>query len=110
MIHLSIRELIDIANEAGVLKIMSENQTNKVVVDHIPARSSMSIPREPDEINDSLKAAAPDVIPVVYTLSDAMFGGDVFVALTCGNRVIVSPFRWIGYEHLGTVRISYHGP
>jgi len=109
MNQLSIRELIDIANEAGVLRIMSEQQTTKVIIDHTPARAAMSIPREPDEMDDPLTAATPDVIPVVYTLADAMFGGMVFVALTCGNRVVVHPFPWISYEHLGTVRITING-
>jgi len=103
---LSIRELIDIANQAGVLKRMSVGRTNRIVVDHVPAREAMSIAREIEEEDGPLEPAPIEVIPVVFTLADAMFGGTVFVALTCGNRVIVNPFVWTSYEHLGTVTIS----
>lgn len=106
MESLSIADLIQIANEAQVLKRMSLDRTTRVVVDHIPARSSMSIAREPGE-EDELEAYAPEVITITYTLADAMFGGSIYVALTCGNRVIVHPFLWSGYEHLGTVSIAF---
>lgn len=107
MHNLSIPELIEIANAAGVLRLMSERRTSRVVVDHVPARAAMSIPREPEEEGDDLAVSRPDVIPLVFTLEDAMFAGDIFVALTCGNLVIVNPFRWHSYEHLSTVTITY---
>jgi hypothetical protein len=106
MHNLSVPELIDIANNAGVLRIMSERRTSRVTVDHVPARAAMSIPREPEEENSELSVPRPDVIPVTFTLADAMFGGVIYVALTCGDIVIVNPFRWQSYEHLGTVTIT----
>lgn len=104
MNRLSIRELIDIANQAGVLKRMGTEQLSKVVVDHIPARASWSIAREKD--GAALEAIAGEVIPVTFTLESAMFGGAIFAAITCGERVVVHPFPWTSYEHLASVTIN----
>ncbi len=106
MEHLSIRELIQIANEAQVLRRMALDRCTRIIVDHIPARESMSIPRDPGEEDEPLHAETPTVIPVTFTLADAMFGGTVFVTLTCGHRVLINPFPWNGYEHLAQVTIT----
>jgi len=106
MTNLSTIELIQIANEAQVLRRMSMDETTRVVVDHIPARSSMSIARERGEDDVELEAYVPEVITLTFTLADATFGEAIYVALTCNNRVIVHPFLWSGYAHLGTVSIA----
>jgi len=104
MNELSIRELIEIAAQANIFKLMADRRSSRVVVDYVPARDALCIPREENE-ESPLVPLVPDVIPIVYKLEDAMFGGVIFASITVGSRVIVTPFMWQSYEHLGTITI-----
>jgi hypothetical protein len=106
MTNLSTTELIQIANEAQVLHHMSLDQTTRLIVDHVPARGSISIPREHGDRNSCLEVFPPEVNTLTFVLEDATFGDTIYVTLTCNNRVIVNPFKWSGYAHLATVSIS----
>lgn len=106
MSRLSISELLEVAKQAGVLQLMARRRSRRVVVDYVPARESMAIPREDDDPDEPLSPNPPTVTSLVFTLEDAMFGGTVFVALTCGGRVLVNPFAWVNYAHLGQLTIG----
>lgn len=103
---LPISELLKVAAQAGVFQQMGASRRRQVIVDYVPARESMVIPREPDSEEAPLQPDPPTVIPLTFTLEDAMFGGTVFVALICGCRVIINPFAWVSYEHLASLRID----
>lgn len=104
--RLQIGELFDIVLQAKVLQRMSEHRLRQVVVDYVPARQAMSIIRD-DPSDEPLEAFKPVVIPLTFTLDDAMFGGVVYVSLVCGDRVIINPFAWQSYEHLGKMSFNY---
>ena len=105
MDQLTIRELVEIANQAGVLKRMAEEHVSRVVVDYVPSRPGMAIPRETGD-DAPLEPLAPDVTTITYTLEDAMFGGTIYATIVCGNRVIITPFVWQSYENLARVTIT----
>lgn len=105
MDQLTIRELVEIANQAGVLKRMGEEHVNRVVVDYVPSHPGMAIPRETGD-DAPLEPLAPHVTTITYTLEDAMFGGMIYTTIVCGNRAILTPFVWQGYENLTRVTIS----
>lgn len=107
MQQLSIRDLIEVAVEANVLKRMGEGRMSRVVVDYIPPRQGMAIPRDPGEEDVQVEPFPPEVIPITYTLESAQFGGAIFAALACGHRVIINPFPWISYEHLASSTITF---
>lgn len=99
--RLTISELLGIAEHAKVLPIMSERRTRQVVVDYVPARDALFLPRESPE-DPPLEAFPPTVIPITYTLEDSMFGGITYVALTVRERVLIHPFTFGGYDDLAT--------
>lgn len=98
-------DLVRIAVSAQVFKLMGERRTRQVTIDYSPARDALLVPRESGE-DAPLEPITPDVIPITFTLEDAMFGGSVWVALTCGERVVVHPFAWVSYEHLATIVVN----
>lgn len=102
---LQMTDLINVVEQAGVLKIMSERRCRQVTIDYCPPRESMAIPRDPG-CTEPIEPAAPTVIPLTFLLEDTMFGGVIFVALTCGPRVVINPFVWVSYEHLGHISIE----
>lgn len=103
--HLQMADLLDICGRANVLYRMGTERRRQITVDYVPAREAMFIPRLPDE-TQPIEPMTPDVIEVTFTLEDAMFGGVVFAAIVCDDRVVISPWQWISYEHLSkqTVR------
>ena len=103
-IELPIAELVKVAADANVFKIMSENKTNTVTIDYVPARAAMLIPR--DETDAPLESYPLNPIPITFRLEDAMFAGQVFVALTVGHRVIVHPFQWRSFDELAKITLK----
>jgi hypothetical protein len=98
-------DLLNICEQAGVLKRMGEGHCRTVTVDYVPARESMAIPRNPDE-DEPIEPNPPEVKTVVFNLESAQFGGVIFAAITCGERVVINPWQWVSYEHLATQSIS----
>jgi hypothetical protein len=103
---LTINDLLVIAQEAGVLKRMSEQRCRMVVVDYRPPAAGIAVPREQGEEEVGLEPIAPEIVTITYTLEDAMFGGVVYVALTSSERVLINPFAWVSYEHLANITID----
>lgn len=101
---LSIQELVTIAASAGVFKLLGEGRRRRVVVDYVPPREPIIIPREPDE-EGPLNVMPPEAVEIAYTLEDAMFGGVVYVALTVAGRVVIHPFVWESYDKLARTAI-----
>lgn len=99
MTGLSTDELLKIAAEAHVFKIMGESRTQRVKLDYVPARPAMIIPRLPDE-PDPINVYPAESIEVTFTLEDAMFGGVIYVALLAQGRIIIHPFQWTSYDDL----------
>jgi hypothetical protein len=97
-------EMLRVATEANILKIMGERQIRSLTIDYIPARGQIIVPRL-DEDDDSLTAPRPTIYPLTYHLEDAVFGVVLYVALTCQGKVIVNPFPFDSWEHLATCGI-----
>jgi hypothetical protein len=98
-------EMLRIASEANVAKIMGENHSRAVTLDVIPARGQVIVPRlDPDD--DSLTSPAPTIQTLTFHLEDAMFGTVCYAAITCQGKVIVNPFVWESWEHLAKARIG----
>jgi hypothetical protein len=100
---LTTADLLAIACEANVLKIMGERRTHVVTLDFVPQRPAIIIPRLPDD--GPLNAMPPHVEEVTFYLEDAMFGGDVYAAVTCRGHTVVAPFLWSSWETLAKSRI-----
>lgn len=105
MNELSIHELALIAQQAEVFSLMASRQSPQITIDYVPPRCGMILPRAQSEADGPLIPLQHDPITITFTLSEAMFGGVLFVALTCGGRVVVNPFPWSSYEHLAQVSI-----
>lgn len=103
-LQIPIEELAHIVEQGSILKQMATDRKRTVVVDYIPARASMTLPRTED--GEPLKAYKTEPITLTFTLEDAMFGGICFVALCCGHRVVVSPFPWTTYDDLAKIRLT----
>lgn len=105
MLNLTRQQLCEIANYANVFKIMGEKRWREVTVDYVPGRQAIVLPRLPDD--DALNALPPHVEELVFKLEDAMFGGELFAALTCKDLVIVAPFVWTGWDSLAQSSITW---
>ena len=101
----TVEQMLRIATEANVLRIMGENRKRSVTLDVIPARACVIVPRI-DEADDSLTVPAPTIQSLSYHLEDAMFGSMCFAAITCDGRVIVNPFPWESWDHLAKSKIN----
>lgn len=97
--------MLRVAAEANVAKIMGENQSRTVILDVIPARGQVIVPRLDPE-DDSLTPPAPAIDTLTFHLEDAMFGTVCYAAITCQGKVIVNPFVWESWEHLAKARIG----
>lgn len=104
----STEEMLRIAAEANVLRIMGETRRRSVTLDIVPARGQIIVPRI-DEDDDSLTAPAPTIQSLQFHLEDAMFGTVCFAAVTCQGRVIVSPFAFESWDALAKSAISIRG-
>ena len=102
---LQMVDLLRVCEQAGVLKRMGEGRCRSVTVDYVPPREGMCIPRTPGE-DEPIEPLVPEVITLTFNLEDAMFGGVLFAAITCGHRVVVSPWQWVSYEHLALQTIK----
>lgn len=103
-LQLSLDELLNILETAKVLRIMAEEGCKSVTVDYVPPRPAMALAREDPDIGLEMYPSQPIVL--TFTLDDAMFGGSVYAAITCGSRVIIRPFPWVDYASLATLRIT----
>lgn len=102
---LSIRELLEIANTARIFHRMGTRHERVVTVDYLAARDPLIIPREsPNEA--AIETMAPEMTPITYRLEDAMFGGELYVTLVVGSRVLLHPFPWVSYEALAKNTIN----
>jgi hypothetical protein len=101
--HLTTADLLAIACEANVLRIMGERRCRIVTLDFVPARPAIILPRL--EGDGPLTTMPPHVEEVVYHLEDTMFGGDVYAAVTCRGHTVVAPFLWSSWEALARSRI-----
>ena len=99
-------ELIRLANDISLIQLFAERKCRRITVDYVPARERLAFARPVGQEDDPLIAYPPEVIPVTYTLEDAMFGGVTFAAITCGFRLIVNPFVWTTYEEFGSYVIT----
>jgi hypothetical protein len=102
--ELSIQELCDVMETAKVRQIMAADEVTRVVVDYFPARQAMVFLKE-DGDDEPTELYPQKAIPLTFVLEDAMFGGHVFASITCGHKVIVLPFLWRGYEHVGAMQL-----
>jgi hypothetical protein len=101
--NLTTADLLAIACEANVLKIMGERRTRVITFDFVPARPAIILPRL--EGDGPLNASPPHVEEVTYYLEDTMFGGEVYAAVTCRGHTVVAPFLWSSWEALARSRI-----
>lgn len=102
--NLSVEDLLRIAKEGEVLKVMGRTHKRTLTLDYVPARAAMIIPRL-DAEDEGVTAMPPHVEPITFRLEDAEFGHMTFVALTCRGFVIVNPFPFTSYEALAEVTI-----
>lgn len=100
---LTRRDLLWIAQEANVFKIMGERKARSVTIDFVPGRPAIVLPRLGDD--EPLTTCPPHVEEVTFHLEDAMFGGEVMTALTCRGMIIVVPFAWSSWEALAKSKI-----
>lgn len=104
--RLTTNDLLAIACEANVLRIMGQRKCRQITLDYVPARPAIIIPRL--EGDGPLNAMPPHVEEVTYFLEDSMFGGDVYAAVTCRGHTVVAPFLWSSWETLANSRIRAH--
>lgn len=102
---LPVSELVRIAAEVELLKKMGLARSRTMTIDYVPAREAIIIPRAPGE-EDPITVYPPEVTELTFTLEDQMFGGVVYVALTCGGHIVIHPFVWDSYEKLSTTAIT----
>lgn len=98
-------EMLRIAAEANVLRVMGERRLHSVTLDIVPARGQIIVPRIDDD-DDSLTAPAPTIQTLTFHLEDAMFGTTTYAAVTCQGRVIVQPFAFESWDHLAASSIK----
>lgn len=103
-VRLSKQELCGVLEDAKVLSIMSQDETRRVTVAYFPPRAGMVFPML--EGDDPIEAYPINPILLTFQLEDTMFGGEVWAAITCGDQVVIRPFPWTSYEHLGTLKIT----
>lgn len=103
MTDLSVATLAAIARDANVFQTMGENKCRMVRLDYVPAQAAMIIPRLVDD--EPSEPTPPQMEELCYFLDDAMFGGEIYAALTCNGRTIVGPFPWTDYETLSKTTI-----
>ena len=101
--QLSILQLADILDAAGVFAIMGRERRRHVTVDYIPPRDAMIFARETDD--GPMETFAPTPMSLTFCLEDAMFGGVTFVAITCGGRVVINPVVFESYDKLAIKRV-----
>ncbi len=94
------QELAQIAQQAELLKIMGLNKCTTVRLDYVPPRPQMVIPRLPQDGMEPIELMQQDPIVLEFKLEDAMFGNATYACVTCGGKVVVTPFPWHSYEHL----------
>jgi hypothetical protein len=97
---LNRRDLTLIAKEANVFQLLGKTKQRKITLDYVGARPAMIIPRL--EGDGPLETCAPHVEEITYELEDQMFAGDLYVTLNSRGHVVVSPFRWEGWDKLAT--------
>lgn len=104
--ELTSRELAVIAQQAELLRLMGERRCRVLRLDYIPPRAGMTIPRLPEDGMEPMEVYAPTPTVLEFKLEDAMFGNVTYAAITCGGKVVVSPFIWHSYPHLATLKIT----
>jgi hypothetical protein len=103
-VQLPMQDLFTAMEQANVVQIMANERRTEVTVDYIPARDAMAIPREKN--GKPVEAYPIQPIKLTFRLEDAMFGGDTYAAIVCGNRVVVAPFYWSGYDKLASAKFT----
>ena len=101
---LSRLEMLGVAQAANILERMGEDECRLVTVDYTTSLGykvdCLKTPPEGDP-----KPVTVPVHRLTFVLEDAMFGGEVFAAVTCNGLVIIRPFLWTGYEELAKMKI-----
>lgn len=105
MVQLTSMELATVMEEAKVRQIMADEERQSVTVDYFPAREAWVFARAV-EGDPPAKRYGEKPITITFTLDTPMFGGVVYAAVCVGERVVLSPFVWQGYEHFGTMRVT----
>ena len=103
---LTADELVDCCMASGVLTKMGVEQVDEVVVAYLqrqPARYIVQDLGDPPMMPHTLSP-----IYITYRLETAIYGGEVYAAITAGHRVVVAPFLWKGYEELSTIKLEKH--
>lgn len=102
---LSNTDLLNIAAEVGLFKIIGETRKRVVKIDYVPPRAAMILPRESVHDDCTLNVYPVEPIEITFVLEDAMFGGVVYAALTCNGRVLIHPFVWESHDKLAATAI-----
>lgn len=95
--------MLGIAQELDILKNFGEKRCRTLRVNYTPGMPYKitygdETPLEPPVL--------PPTYELTYILEDAMFGGEVFAAVTCNGLVVTRPFPWPGYDTLAQMRIT----
>lgn len=98
---LSRLEMLGVAQEAEILKRFGEQRCRVVRVNYVPA-----VPFQVSPVEEGVPIPKPQPCELTFLLEDAMFGGEVFAAVTCNGLVIIRPFLWPGYDTLAKMRIT----
>lgn len=96
---LTLAQLIEIVQEADVLRIMGEQHLNELTIDYIPATKALILIRSKGVHYEPVKRVF-EAIPVKFRLDSAMMGGVTYASLVVGDRVVIEPWRWESFEHL----------
>lgn len=107
--QLPMIEILRAIEQAGVPRLMGERKVRRLVIDYVPPREAIALPRENEEEDSSLEVYPPVPIKLTFQIEDAMFGGEVWAAITCGNRVVVAPFLWRGFDELAKTNFTIVG-
>lgn len=106
--QLPILDILNVIAKAEVPKLMGERKTRRLVIDYVPPREATMLPRDSEQ-DGPLEVYPPVPIQLTFQIEDAMFGGEVWAAITCGNRVVVAPFLWRGFDELAKTNFTIVG-
>lgn len=96
-------EMLGIAQQLDILKEFGSKRCRMLRVNYtpgLPYKITYGDEAPPEPIK------TPPTYELTYILDDAMFGGEVFAAVTCNGLVVIRPFLWPGYEALLKMRIT----
>lgn len=100
---LTIGQLIEIVQQADVLKIMGENHLNALTVDYMPATQALIRVRSTGDGFEPIRRVF-ETQALTFRLDSAQMGGVTYASLVLGDRVVIEPWRWESFEHLAEKR------